>query len=66
MDTKKSLEPYPDYYYQTWARLPQYLVGILLGYIILNSRNRKIHWVFESQFYKYFNNISILVKKLKV
>lgn len=30
---------YPDYYYQMWPRLPQYLTGILLGWIITSQLN---------------------------
>ena len=30
--------PYLTYYYQTFGRAPQYLVGILLGWILVNGR----------------------------
>lgn len=36
---------YPSYYLQTWARLPQYLTGILLGWLILQTKNLQLHRV---------------------
>ncbi len=35
-DNKKN-ESYLFYYYQTFGRAPQYLVGILLGWILVNA-----------------------------
>ena len=45
---------YPNFYYETWPRIPQYLAGVLLGWFIYN-RNKmnetkrpvpvSLHWV---------------------
>ena len=39
---------YSDYYVQMWTRFPAYLVGILLGYLLHQTRNKKVvlEWVF--------------------
>ena len=31
-----------DYYSQMWTRFPAYLVGILLGYLLHHTRNKKV------------------------
>ena len=31
-----------DYYSQMWTRFPAYLVGILLGYLLHQTRNKKV------------------------
>ena len=44
---------YPNFYYETWPRIPQYLAGILLGWFIYNrtkmnqsQRPVSLHWVY--------------------
>ena len=33
---------YSDYYYQMWTRSPPYLIGILLGFLLHQTKNKKI------------------------
>lgn len=37
---------YPNYYFESWTRAPQYIAGVILGWLILKFKN-KVHmsWV---------------------
>ena len=50
-----------DYYVQMWTRFPPYLVGILLGYLLHHTKNKKvvINKVNTQYFFHYYDRIKI-------
>ena len=53
IENKKTL--FPNYYCETWPRLPQYLTGILLGWLISKKHKISLNWVISHPKSKLYN-----------